>query len=76
MMTLSTKGDPSAESVKEKSGYEKFEAELKETIFAVIFLLIEEAEESLWYSIVDAVIELFQLLNFPYISVLILSYYL
>jgi len=56
-------------NVREKTGYEKFEAELKETVFAVIFLLIKDEDDSLWYSVLDAVIELMQLLSFPYLSV-------
>ena len=55
-------------NIKEKTGYEKFEAELKETIFAVIFLLVKEEDESLWSTLFDAITELFQLLQFPFLS--------
>ena len=62
----SAKGDS---GIREKTGYEKFEAELKETVFAVIFLLVKDEEESLWYSIFDSVVEFMQLLSFPFLSV-------
>ena len=57
---------------KKKSGYEKFEAEVKETIFAVIFILIKDEEEDLIFSILDAIVELMQLLQFPLTSVSVL----
>jgi len=56
---------------KKKTAYEKFEAELKETIFAVIFILIKDEDSNLWSAILDAVIELLQLLQFPITSVMI-----
>jgi hypothetical protein len=61
------------ESSQEKTGFEKFEAELKDTIFAVIFILVKDEDESLLYAISDGVIELFQLLSFPFLSVRELS---
>ena len=67
----STKGDA---SMKEKTGYEKFEAELKETVFAVIFLLVKDEDESVLASVADAVIELFQLISFPFLSVYLCQY--
>ena len=54
---------------KKKTVYEKFEAEFKETVFAVIFILIKDEDEDLWFSILDAAIELMQLLQFPLTSV-------
>ncbi len=59
-----------SEATQEKSGFDRFESELKETVFAVIFLLIKEEEESLVYSLMDGVIEAFQLFSFPFLSVL------
>ena len=61
--------DSKTNLTKKKTGYEKFESELKETIFAVIFILIKDEDEELWTSILDAAIELMQLLQFPITSV-------
>ncbi|MDR3548609.1 MAG: hypothetical protein P4M11_10170 [Candidatus Pacebacteria bacterium] len=68
-MHSTTKSMKGENGIKEKTGYEKFEAELKETVFGVIFLLVKEEDESLWYSVLDGIIELFQLLSFPFQSV-------
>jgi hypothetical protein len=64
-----TRSEKGAEGIKEKTGYEKFEAELKDTVFAVIFLIVKEEDESLLFSVIDGMIELLQLLQFPYQSV-------
>ena len=69
-MPSAAKNVKAENNIGEKSGYEKFEAELKETIFAVIFLLVKEEEESLWSTVLDAMIEAAQLLSFPFLSVI------
>ena len=65
----------SEEVAEEKTGFEKFEAEVKETIFGVISLLVNEenGEESMAYALFDGVTECFQLIGFPFLSVIIFS---
>ena len=50
----------------EKSTFERFESELKNTIFSVLFVLLKEDDMNIWWSFVITLIEFFQILIFPF----------
>ena len=50
----------------EMGAYEKFESELKNTIFGVLFVLLKEQEVSIYGSFLIAFIQFIQLLIFPF----------
>lgn len=50
----------------EKSSFEKFEADVKNAIFGVLFVLLKEEEMSIWVASIISIIEFFQILLFPF----------
>src|SRR5690348_2163619 len=50
----------------EKGAFERFESELKTTIFGVLFMLLKDEEMSIYTSIIIAVIQFLQILYFPF----------
>jgi len=50
----------------ELGAFEKFEQELKNTIFGVLFVLLKEQEISIYTTLILALIQFIQLLIFPF----------
>lgn len=50
----------------EKTAFEKFEENLKSSIFAVLFVLLKNQDFSLWIEIIFVVVQLLQFLSFPF----------
>ena len=53
------KGNASVETEREKSSYEKFEEEVKSTIFNVLYVLLKDDETSHWKHIVLILFDFF-----------------
>ena len=52
----------------EKSAFERFESELKNSIFGVLFILLKDEEISIYGSFVIGLIQVLQMLLFPFHS--------
>jgi hypothetical protein len=50
----------------EKSAFEKFEENLKISIFSVLFVLLKNQDYNLWLEIILIVLQLLQFLAFPF----------
>jgi hypothetical protein len=50
----------------EKSAFERFESELKNTIFGVLFVLLKDEEVSIWITFIFTFIEFFQIITFAF----------
>jgi hypothetical protein len=50
----------------EKSAFEKFEENLKVSIFSVLFVLLKNQDYNQWLEIIFVVIQLLQFLAFPF----------
>lgn len=53
----------------EKSGFEKFEDDLKGTIFNVLYVLLKDDETSHWKHIVEILIDFMQIYHFSFAHV-------
>ncbi len=49
-----------------KTAFEKFEENLKSSIFAVLFVLLKNQDFSLWIEIIFVVVQLLQFMSFPF----------
>lgn len=76
-MDLKTAENPNTQSRPnvdgDKSAFEKFEIELKNTVFGVLFVLLKEEEGSIWISSLFVFIEFFQILGFTFSAEVISS---
>ena len=50
----------------EKSAFERFEIEIKNTIFGVLFVLLKDEEMTIYGSFLIAFIQFIQILMFPF----------
>jgi len=50
----------------EQTALERFESELKSTIFGVLFVLLNEHEHSIIHTVIMSLIEFFHILIFPF----------
>ena len=50
----------------EQGAFEKFETELKNTIFGVLFVLLKEQEVSIYIYFILSIIQFLQLMIFPF----------
>ena len=52
----------------EKSAFERFESDLKNSIFGVLFILLKDEETSIYGSFLIGLIQVLQILLFPFHS--------
>jgi hypothetical protein len=52
----------------EKTGFEKFEEQLKTSIFGVLFVLLKNGESNFWMEMFSLSTELFQFMYYPFFS--------
>ncbi len=50
----------------DKTGFEKLEEEFKTAIFSVIYFMLKNQEFSIWIEIIFIVLQLLQLMSFPF----------
>lgn len=50
----------------EKTTFEKFEENLKSSIFAVLFILLKNQDFTLWVEIISVIVQLLQFMSFPF----------
>lgn len=60
------KSNTSVEAEREKSSYEKFEDEVKSTIFNVLYVLLKDDETSHWKHIVLILFDFMQIYYFSF----------
>ena len=53
----------------EKSAFEKFEENLKISIFGVLYVLLKNQNFSIWMEFIFVFIQLFQFLSFSFITI-------
>ena len=50
----------------DKTGFEKLEEEFKTAIFSVIYFMLKNQEFSIWIEVIFIVLQLLQLMSFPF----------
>lgn len=59
----------------EKSAFERFEAELKNIIFGVLFVLLKDDESNIWITSVVSIVQFIQIQIFPFHNQVTPHYY-